>query len=219
MALSNDLISQFVKVTKDEKPAKKETTVYATVEQIGALGEPSYVRFDGSSVLTPAILTTNVALNERVMVMVKNHSAIITGNVSSPSARTGEVESVNEGVKTITIRFGEFQTEVEDYKVETDNVISSVTNSTNVLTQQHNDLKYTVTTLSNAVAVEEDGVHVFTPGYKNLNEIRIDADSVDVRVGGVVYSSFIPKGTIYGNYKLWQPDSVGGLAFSLISRS
>ena len=30
MGLSNDLLSQFAKITKDEKKTKKETTVYGT---------------------------------------------------------------------------------------------------------------------------------------------------------------------------------------------
>ena len=30
MGLSNDLLSQFAKITKDEKQTKKETTVYGT---------------------------------------------------------------------------------------------------------------------------------------------------------------------------------------------
>ena len=90
MGISNDLISEFVKITKDDTPDKKESIVYGTaVKSDGSV----YVRFDGSELLTPVVSTTNVADGERVTVMIKNHTAVVTGNISSPSARTGDVEA------------------------------------------------------------------------------------------------------------------------------
>ena len=78
MGLSNDLLSQFAKITKDEKQTKKETTVYGTtVENNGK----TYVKIDGSDLLTPASTTINTKNGERVTVMLKNHTATITGNV------------------------------------------------------------------------------------------------------------------------------------------
>ena len=95
MALSSDLISQFVKVTKDETKNKTETTLYGTVVRNG---DSINVQLDGSNVLTPVSTTTNVKNGERVTVLVKDHTAIITGNVSSPAARTGEVEDLSKRV-------------------------------------------------------------------------------------------------------------------------
>lgn len=89
MGLSSDLISQFVKVTKDDKKTAKETTVYGTtVEYNGSM----YVKFDGSDLLTPVSTTTDAQPGERVTVMIKNHTATVTGNVSSPAARTDDVK-------------------------------------------------------------------------------------------------------------------------------
>lgn len=89
MSLSSDLISQFVKVTKDDKKTAKETTVYGTtVEYNGSM----YVKFDGSDLLTPVSTTTDAQPGERVTVMIKNHTATVTGNVSSPAARTDDVK-------------------------------------------------------------------------------------------------------------------------------
>ena len=104
MALSSDLISQFVKVTKDETKKKAETTLYGTVVKNG---DSVNVQLDGSSVLTPVSTTTNVKDGERVTVLIKDHTAIITGNMSSPAARTGEVEEV---AKTVS-EFDEVVTE------------------------------------------------------------------------------------------------------------
>ena len=47
-----------------------------------------YVKLDGSEVLTPVTSTTEIEDQNRVMVMVKNHTAVVTGNISSPSAST-----------------------------------------------------------------------------------------------------------------------------------
>lgn len=82
MALSNDLISQFVKATKDSNKTLKETIVYGTVQK-----DVGYVKLDGSDVLTPVKTTIVIAENDRVTVLLRNHEAVVTGNVSSPAAR------------------------------------------------------------------------------------------------------------------------------------
>lgn len=82
MGLSTDLISQFVKTTNDSRKTKVDTTLFGTTV---AYGNSIYVKLDGSDVLTPISTTTDVHEGERVMVTIKNHTAIITGNISSPS--------------------------------------------------------------------------------------------------------------------------------------
>lgn len=90
MPLSSDLISQFVKVTKDATVDKTSSVVYGTVVYDGKL----YVKLDGSEVLTPVTTTSAVEDGERVTVKIENHTATITGNVSSPAARTEDVNHV-----------------------------------------------------------------------------------------------------------------------------
>lgn len=96
MALSTNLISQFVKVTNDEVDTKTETTVYGTVVVVDGI---KFVKIDGSEVLTPISSTADAKENERVTVTIKDHSAIVTGNTSSPAAR---VEDVSENHNKIT---------------------------------------------------------------------------------------------------------------------
>ena len=86
MALSDDLISQFVKVTKDKTKDKSETIVYGTVQKSVAPNGLNYVKIDGSDLLTPISSTTVISANDRVTVMLKNHSAVVTGNLTSPIA-------------------------------------------------------------------------------------------------------------------------------------
>ena len=89
MSLSSDLINDFVKATNDDEKTKSETTVYGTaVEYNGTI----YVRLDGSSLLTPIVSTVNAKPGDRIMVMIKNHTATVTGNISSPAARTADMQ-------------------------------------------------------------------------------------------------------------------------------
>lgn len=91
MPLSSELVSQFAKLANNKPKEEKESTAYGTtVIQNGN----KYVKLDGSELLTPASFTTNIANGERVTVLIKNHMAIVTGNITSPAARTSEVEEV-----------------------------------------------------------------------------------------------------------------------------
>lgn len=94
MQLSADLVSKFVKATKDTK-TQDGTTMYGTV--VMQNGTP-YVRLDGSEILTPVTSMADVHSLERVMVLVKDHTATIMGNVSSPSARSDDVKALIEVV-------------------------------------------------------------------------------------------------------------------------
>lgn len=94
MQLSADLVSKFVKATKDTK-TQDGTTMYGTV--VMQNGTP-YVRLDGSEILTPVTSMADVHSLERVMVLVKDHTATIMGNISSPSARSDDVKVLTEVV-------------------------------------------------------------------------------------------------------------------------
>ena len=115
MGLSYDLISEFVKITNDKKENTKEGTVYATVVS-GTGGK--YVRIDGSDLLTPMDTTTDIEDGERVTLMIKDHKAIVTGNVTTPSASTTKVDKVTESVNSVSDRVGTFELVVAD-KVST----------------------------------------------------------------------------------------------------
>lgn len=110
MALSSELISQFAKqVVKTERQVRNESTVYGTiyVDEAGA----KYVKLDGSDQITPigdnesgSVIVSNVDAEDgdRVSVLIKNHTATITGNFTSPSATGSSVGSiVDDKVKEI----------------------------------------------------------------------------------------------------------------------
>lgn len=113
MSVSSDIIAQLVKVTNDSKPAEEETTVYGTIKT--GDGGRAYVQLDGSELLTPITTTTVVKDGDRVTVMIKNHTAVVTGNVTSPSASSKDVDKAVEAVDKIA----EFEILVA-YRVTTD---------------------------------------------------------------------------------------------------
>lgn len=100
MALSSELIAAFIKATKEDKKPRSETTLYGTmVEYNGS----NYVKIDGSDQLTPVTMTTDANPGERVTVLLKDHSAIVTGNVSSPAARTDAVKELGTQITEFEI--------------------------------------------------------------------------------------------------------------------
>lgn len=99
MGLSSDLISQLVKATNDDKKESVETTVYGTI----VYDDKLYVKLDGSDLLTPISTTTNISDGERVTVMIKDHTAIVTGNVSSPSVSTSDIQGIGDQITEFEI--------------------------------------------------------------------------------------------------------------------
>lgn len=100
MALSNDLISQFVKATQDKEETKKESTAYGKIVK---QGDKEYVQLDGSDLLTPIESTTVVKDGDRVIVTIKNHTAIVTGDFTNPSANTKDVIEIGNKITEFEI--------------------------------------------------------------------------------------------------------------------
>lgn len=116
MSLSNELISQFVKTTKDDSSDKqKDSKLFGTIVEYGG---DKYVRLDGSDLLTPISTTTDVSNDERVTVEIKNHAAIVTGNLTAPSAKK---EDLDDAVDQIS----DFEIVIAD-KVDTDELNAEI---------------------------------------------------------------------------------------------
>lgn len=94
MSLSSDLVSAFAKITNDEPSTSPEgSTAYG---RYVVQGESAYVQLDGSDVLTPVATTAEAKNGDRVTIMIKNHKAVVTGNLSDPSASGGRVTALGE---------------------------------------------------------------------------------------------------------------------------
>lgn len=110
MELSYGIISQFAKVINEDKGRNQgiETTVYGVVVSDG--NGNKYVKLDGSDQLTPLSdnerpsadsTTANTNVGDRVTVSIKNHTATVTGNTSSPSVRSDDFNDLSDGVEAI----------------------------------------------------------------------------------------------------------------------
>lgn len=98
MGLSDNLLSQFAKLTVGDKKTRSESTVMGTVKEYA---DSKYVQIDGSELLTPVASTTDAVAGDRVTILIKDHTATITGNITSPSARLEHVKQIEADVGTL----------------------------------------------------------------------------------------------------------------------
>ena len=117
MPLSENLKDQFAKmVNADNSKENTDNTVYGTVK-VYSDGTKAVV-LDGSNIATPFETVTDAEDGDRVTVTIRNHKAVVTGNLSSPAART-------DAVKTNSEKIGEFNTVLSN-KVDTDELDAQV---------------------------------------------------------------------------------------------
>ena len=100
MDLSSELVHQFVKATKDDKKSKTGTTVTGTTVEYNG---KTYVKIDGSELLTPVTTTAAIKDGERVTVTIKDHSATVTGNLTAPAARNSDVQEISNKISEFEI--------------------------------------------------------------------------------------------------------------------
>ena len=111
MNLSNDLVSKFAKMNKENNKKPSETIVYGTAV---AYGDKIYVNLDGSDAVTPVTSTAEVKAGERVTVLLKDHSATILGNISNPSASTETTNKILDDYDVIVAKIGDFELLIAD---------------------------------------------------------------------------------------------------------
>lgn len=117
MPLSENLKDQFAKMVNADNPKENiGNAVYGTVK-VYSDGTKAVV-LDGSNIATPFETVTDAEDGDRVTVTIRNHKAVVTGNLSSPAART-------DAVKTNSEKIGEFNTVLSN-KVDTDELDAQV---------------------------------------------------------------------------------------------
>lgn len=204
MALSNDLISQFVKITNDSsKKSKKESTVYGTiVDYDGA----KYIRFDGSDLLTPMTTTAGVNDGDRVTATIKNHEVTVTGNISSPSATDKSVKDldskVGDFVTVITTELNANTANIEDLKA--DNVF--IKNKLTANDAYISELKADNVTINNKLTANEADI-------KKIQTEKLDAKLASIKYAtienlDVTNESVRNLAVDYGNFKQTTTDSL-----------
>lgn len=193
MDLSKDIIQQFVEVTNQDKENKNGTTLYGTIKTQGA---DKFVILDGSDQLTPIKATTFVDDNERVTVMIKDHQAIVTGNITAPAARQSDVEStvgqkisefdivITETIEAQNAKIGELVTDNVDIK----GTLTAVNGSIESLVSENVDIKGTLTAA--------------TADINDLNVKKLDADTANLTFATIddLEATNIKTNTIESNF-------------------
>lgn len=176
MALSNELISQFAKITTEKEETKTEEIVYGTTV---SYNDTVYVKLDGSDRLTPITSTTVVKPDERVTVMIKDHSAIVTGNLSSPSARNSDVEELGTQIS-------EFDTIVAN-KVDTEELnatnarIDTLNADTVNIRKDLNAANANIETLTADNVTINETLNAQSASIDNLEATKISAEVADAK--------------------------------------
>lgn len=184
MGLSSDLVSAFAKITKDDRDKKKETTVYGTIKRSD---DKWYVQLDGSDLLTPITTTTSVNDGERVTVMIKNHTATVTGNITSPSANQGDMKIVADNVEVALENSKNAVEQVEAASKTATNFMSfDPTNGLQIGNKSGNSWAGFRTQIGNAVfnILDSAGVIVASYGAKLIELGKNATDAVIKFCGG-----------------------------------
>ena len=208
MKLSDNVISEFVKMTNDTPSTNtNQSKIYGTAI---IYNDEQYVQLDGSDLLTPADNTVHIKNGERVTVSIQNHVATIDGNISDISASNQHLVSVENDLVNFKITTegmflevrDEFNTKLTDFKVTVDGMFLEVRNETE---QKFSDFRVTV-----------DGM--FLSVNQNINELnskysslKVTTDSITSEVGKKVNGSDL-KTIVTQNADSWRLSINGKLS-------
>ena len=213
MKLSDNVISEFVKMTNDTPSTNtNQSKIYGTAI---IYNDEQYVQLDGSDLLTPADNTVHIKNGERVTVSIQNHVATIDGNISDISASNQHLASVDNDLVNFKITTegmflevrDEFNTKMTEFKVTVDGMFLEVRDETEqkistlkttvdgTFVEVRNEIDQKVSTLKTTV----DGT--FVTVNQNINDLnskysslKVTTDNITTEVGKKVNGSDI--GTI-----------------------
>jgi len=169
MALSENLVSQFAKLSNDKKDTNKTESVKGTYKKIG---DTEYVQIDGSEIWTPVKSTVEAKNGEQVKVEIKNHIATITGNISNPSASSTSVstlaDTVDEHGNTIK---------------QMNNTITEQGSTITVIDSTLNTVESTVNQYKSIVDLQEAAIKAHDSAIE-ANKTNIEINSSDIKSHG-----------------------------------
>ena len=190
MAVPNELIAKFAKLSKESK-IQRETTVFGTTVEYGG---KLYVKMDGSDLLTPVATTSEISAGERVTVMVKDHTATVTGNISNPSASKGTTDAIEDEITTINATIGNFELVIAD-KVSTKELQAEVAKINELMALKANivdlnatnatikDLNVQVANIDKALITKADIVDLDAANAE-INTLKANYADIETLVGG-----------------------------------
>ena len=208
MKLSDNVISEFVKMTNDTPSTNtNQSKIYGTAI---IYNDEQYVQLDGSDLLTPADNTVHIKNGERVTVSIQNHVATIDGNISDISASNQHLVSVENDLVNFKITTegmflsvrDEFNTKLTDFKVTVDGMFLEVRNETE---QKFSDFKVTVDGMFVTVNHNIDDLN------SKYSSLKVTADNITTEVGKKV-NGYDLKTIVTQNADSWRLSINGKLS-------
>lgn len=214
MDLPIELIKEFAKTTNDEQIINEGSTVYG---RYVLQGDKAFVEIDGSDgLLTPVATTSTAKNNDRVTVLIKDHTAIVTGNLTDPSASSEKVEELSSNLdlglngledaikktqdnltdlsEDVTIKYTDIDGNIQTIETKLGKVSSQVTGMAA-------SIEGTAKVATNYIGFEEGYGLVIgdltgnTLGFNTL----LDATSLNIRYNDIVLAKYAAD-TIYLGY-------------------
>lgn len=157
MALSKDVMSQFAKAMVP-KQESKEATLNATYKKIDG---KEYVQLDGSDILTPVTSSVVAETNDRVKVIIKDHAVTVIGNITSPSARNKDLNTLKDTVDENGNTIKRMDTVIQQQQSSI-NQIDTKINQHDVLINQHdiviNQHGDTISSINNTLILQGNAI-------------------------------------------------------------
>lgn len=157
MALSKDVMSQFAKAMVP-KQESKEATLNATYKKIDG---KEYVQLDGSDILTPVTSSVVAETDDRVKVIIKDHAATVIGNITSPSARNKDLNTLKDEVDENGNTIKQMDTVIQQQQTSI-NQIDTKINQHDVLINQHdtviNQHGDTISSINNTLILQGNAI-------------------------------------------------------------
>ena len=174
MDLNSILVSEFAKITNDNKETVNEgATVYGTYR---VDGDGAYVQIDGSDTRTPVATTSEARNGDRVTVLIKNHRAIITGNLTDPSTTVKSVEErIETGVGTIQETIDNLKTQLDNQEITLDKYREAIAEAKRMATD------YIDFTAGTGLVIGSSAIS---------SNVRIYSGGIDIRDGNAILASY-----------------------------
>lgn len=178
----NNLATTFAKIIKEDATATKDSTVYGTAVEFNG---KMYVKLDGSERMTPIETTTSIKEGDRVTVLIKAHSATVTGNVTDPSTSKSDKKATDDKIKDLSSKVSEFGTIVSG-KVSTEQLQAAegrITNLESDNVKVKNELKAQSASITDLDVKKAsiDDLKATNASIDNLKANMLTTDTLDAK--------------------------------------
>ena len=166
-------------MTNDNTKKDTNCTSYGTaVEYSGSM----FVKLDGSDLLTPVDSLTEVRPNDRVLVNISGHNALVTGNITNPAVgkvTAGELSStIEQTAESITMKVENTATTLRsEIKQTSDSITATITNTASSLESKINQTATDLTIMfkdgysQGITKIDKNGIkvtHSSSSGYTHM---------------------------------------------------